>query len=70
VGRGKGEESVRRVDYTRRVIEGLVPELLDKPVSTIDPDLRTLRAAAEAGSGSPVWRDYPRYLVSSDAAAQ
>jgi integrase len=65
--RGKGEESVGRVDYTRRSIEALVPEMLDKPVSaiadadvfafrngrvregtkpsTINRDLRTLRAA-------------------------
>jgi integrase len=65
--RGKGEESVGRVDYTRRSIEAIVPELLDKPVSaigdadvfafrngrahsgtkpsTINRDLRTLRAA-------------------------
>src|SRR5688500_5372280 len=30
--RGKSEESVGRVDYTRRVIEALLPELLAKPV--------------------------------------
>jgi integrase len=65
--RGKGEASVCRVDYTRRSIEAVVPDLLDKPVSaiadadvfafrdgrvregtkpsTINRDLRTLRAA-------------------------
>jgi integrase len=65
--RGKGEESVERVDYTRRSIEAVEPGLLDKPVSqigdadvfafrngrarkatkpsTINRDLRTLRAA-------------------------
>jgi len=46
--RGKGEESVGRVDYTRRSIEALLPELLDKPVGAIaDADLfayRNLRA--------------------------
>jgi integrase len=46
--RGKGEESVERVDYTRRSIEALVPGLLAKPVSAIaDADLfayRNLRA--------------------------
>jgi len=35
-GRGKGEESVGRVDYTRRSIEAVTPELLDKPVSALD----------------------------------
>jgi integrase len=65
--RGKGEASVCRVDYTRRSLEAIVPDLLDKPVSaiadadvfvfrngrvregtkpsTINRDLRTLRAA-------------------------
>ena len=33
--RGRGEESVGRVDYTRRSIEAVVPELLDKPVGAI-----------------------------------
>ena len=46
--RGKGEESVERVDYTRRSIEALMPGLLVKPVSAIaDADLfayRNLRA--------------------------
>jgi integrase len=46
--RGKGEESVGRVDYTRRSIEALLPEFLEKPVSAIaDADLfayRNLRA--------------------------
>ncbi|MFQ5924244.1 MAG: hypothetical protein ACE5M4_15515, partial [Anaerolineales bacterium] len=65
--RGKGEESVSRVEYTARSVEELVPELLNRPVaeigdaeifafrnarhrrgtkpSTINRDLRTLRAA-------------------------
>jgi integrase len=46
--RGKAEESVGRVDYTRRSIEALLPELLEKPVGAIaDADLfafRNLRA--------------------------
>jgi integrase len=33
--RGKGAESVARVDYTRRSIEAVTPALLDKPVSAI-----------------------------------
>lgn len=65
--RGRGEESVGRVAYTGKILESLIPELLDKPVSavgdadlfafrnararegtrpsTINRDLRTLRAA-------------------------
>ena len=35
VARGKGEESVGRVGYTRKVIEDIMPALLDKPVSAI-----------------------------------
>jgi integrase len=34
-GRGKGEESVGRVQYTARVIEALMPALLDRAVSAI-----------------------------------
>lgn len=42
--RGKGEESVGRVDYTRRSIEALLPELLEKPVGAItDADLFAYR---------------------------
>jgi len=42
--RGKGEESVDRVTYTRKVIEDLVPELLEKPVSAIgDGDIFAFR---------------------------
>src|SRR5262249_51500055 len=33
--RGRGEASVDRVDYTRRSIEALLPQLLDKQVSAI-----------------------------------
>jgi integrase len=33
--RGKGEESIIRVRYTRKVIEDVMPEWLDKPVSAI-----------------------------------
>jgi hypothetical protein len=33
--RGRGEESVGRVEYTRRTIEVLVPELLNKSVSAV-----------------------------------
>lgn len=69
--RGKGEESVGRVDYTRRSVEAVTPEILDKAVSaigdadvfafrngraragtkpsTINRDLRTLRAALKKG---------------------
>jgi integrase len=65
--RGKGTESVSRVEYTARAVEALVPQLLYRPVgqigdteifafrnarhqegtkpSTINRDLRTLRAA-------------------------
>jgi integrase len=65
--RGKGDDSLERVEYTGRAIEALMPEVLDKPVgafgdaevfafrtarrragtkpSTINRDLRTLRAA-------------------------
>ena len=42
--RGRGEESVGRVGYTRKVIEDLVPALLDKPVSAItDGDVFAFR---------------------------
>jgi transposase-like protein len=41
---GKGEESVGRVAYTRKVIEDLMPQLLDTPVSAIgDADLFDFR---------------------------
>jgi len=33
--RGKGEESVARVEHTARAIEAVTPELLDRPVSRI-----------------------------------
>jgi integrase len=35
IDRGKGDESVGRVNYTARAIEALVPELLDRHVSEI-----------------------------------
>jgi integrase len=42
--RGKGEESVGRVDYTRRAIEALMPALLEKPVGAItDADVFAFR---------------------------
>lgn len=51
--RGKGEESVGRVAYTRKVIEDLVPELLDKPVSAInDADVFAFRNR-RAREGTP-----------------
>jgi hypothetical protein len=54
--RGKGEESVGRVEYTGRSIEALMPELLEKPVGAIaDADLfayRNLRAR----EGSTVYK--------------
>lgn len=44
--RGKGDESVDRVEYTARVIRDLMPGLLDKPVSAItDADLFAFRNA-------------------------
>src|SRR5262245_22032708 len=37
---GKGQESVGRVEYTRRSIEAVLPTLLDRPVSRItDADI-------------------------------
>lgn len=50
--RGRGEESVGRVEYTARAIRETVPELLDKPVSAIvDADVFAFRnARARAGS--------------------
>jgi hypothetical protein len=33
--RGKGEESVGRVEYTARTMRETLPALLDKPLSTI-----------------------------------
>jgi integrase len=69
--RGKGTESVARVEITARAVEALLPALLDKPVgavkdsdifafrtartrkgtkpSTINRDLRTLRAMLKKG---------------------
>ncbi len=42
--RGKGEDGVVRVDYTRRAIESVVPEFLNKPVSAIgDADVFAFR---------------------------
>jgi hypothetical protein len=44
--RGKGEESVGRVEYTARAVETLLPELLDKPVTTLgDADIFAFRNA-------------------------
>lgn len=44
--RGRGEESVDRVEYTRRSIEAVVPALLDRPVSAIgDADVFAFRNA-------------------------
>jgi len=43
-GRGKGEESASRVDYTVAVLEALTPELLAKPVGAIkDSDIFAFR---------------------------
>jgi integrase len=54
--RGKGEESVERVDYTRRSIEALMPDLLAKPVSAIaDADLFAYRNR-RAREGSTVYQ--------------
>ena len=66
--RGRGEESVERVDYTRRSIESVTPELLGKPVSAIaDVDVFAFRnARARSGklvivveAGKPVERRVP-----------
>ena len=44
--RGKGAESVGRVEYTARAVEALTPELLDKPVTEIaDADVFAFRNA-------------------------
>ena len=44
--RGRGEESVGRVEYTARALEALTPELLDKPVSAIgDAEIFAFRNA-------------------------
>ena len=44
--RGKGDESVGRVEYTTHAVEALVPGLLDKPVSEIgDADVFAFRNA-------------------------
>ncbi len=44
--RGRGDESAARAEYTRRSIEAVTPDLLDKPVSRItDADLFAFRNA-------------------------
>jgi integrase len=50
--RGKGEESVGRVEYTARTMRETLPALLDKPVSAIvDADVFAFRTArAQAGT--------------------
>jgi integrase len=54
--RGKGEETVGRVDYTRRSIEALIPALLEKPVNAIaDADLYAFRNL-RAREGSTVYQ--------------
>jgi integrase len=54
--RGRGEESVGRVGYTRKVIEDLVPALLDKPVSAItDGDVFAFRNG-RAREGTAVYQ--------------
>src|SRR6266545_3590689 len=54
--RGKGEETVGRVDYTRRAIEALLPALLEKPVSGIAAaDLYAFRNL-RAREGSTVYQ--------------
>ena len=54
--RGLGEESVDRVDYTRRAIKALVPELLDKSVSAIgDAEIFAFRNA-RAREGTVVYQ--------------
>ncbi len=52
--RGKGEESVARVDYTRRVIETHTPALLEVAVGRItDVDLFAFRAARSRAGAKP-----------------
>jgi integrase len=54
--RGKGEESVGRVEYTRRSIKALFPDLLEKPVGAItDGDLFAYRNR-RAREGTAVYR--------------
>jgi integrase len=44
--RGKGEESIGRVEYTARAVETLLPQLLDKPVTEIgDAEIFAFRNA-------------------------
>jgi hypothetical protein len=44
--RGKGEESVGRVEYTARAVEAIMPALLDKPVTAIgDAEIFAFRNA-------------------------
>jgi hypothetical protein len=50
--RGRGEESVERVEYTRRTIEAIVPAWFDKPVSAItDADMFAFRSGRASGGG-------------------
>jgi integrase len=52
--RGKGQESVGRVDYTRRSIEAVTPDLLDKPVGVItDGDIFVFRNARARSGAKP-----------------
>jgi hypothetical protein len=52
--RGRGEESVERVEYTRRTIEAIVPAWLDKPVSAItDADMFAFRSGRASGGAKP-----------------
>ena len=54
--RGRGEESVGRVDYTRRSIEALAPDLLDRSVSAIgDAEVFAFRNA-RAREGTVVYQ--------------
>ena len=53
--RGRGDESASRADYTRRSIEAVTPELLEKPVNRIfDADVFAFRNA-RAREGKTVW---------------
>src|SRR5437879_5183114 len=46
--RGKGEESVGRVEYTRRAVEALLPDLLDTRVTAIgDAEIFGFRQARQ-----------------------
>jgi integrase len=51
VDRGKGDESVGRVEYTARAIEALMPELLERPVTTIgDAEIFAFRKVRKQAS--------------------